>query len=159
MPENARDVATQILRTIPPVMQAMAAHLRREDPNFALPHMRVLMALAVEPRTLSELAERREVSLPTMSKTVSTLCARGWVERRADEGDRRRATLRLTDEGRGVMAEMARRAEDAFVELLGPVNAGELDTLRRGLSVLERAVGAAHPPVKNGLFGAKGSCT
>ena len=54
---------------------------------------------ALTPR-LTELAQREFVSHPTMSRIVSTLIRQGLVTRGAVAGDRRTATLTLTDDGR-----------------------------------------------------------
>ena len=48
-----------------------------------------LRVIAAGPWTMSELARRKTVSLPTMSKSVEMLARREWVERSVGEADRR----------------------------------------------------------------------
>src|SRR5918994_335817 len=70
----------------------------------------VLAALFVHgPYTLGELAERERVSSPSMNRTVNCLQESGYVTRAADESDGRKVVISLTDEGRAVVDETARR--------------------------------------------------
>jgi len=54
--------------------------------------------------SVKELSERLGMSLPSASRTVEALLRRGWLERREDERDRRVKRIRLTSEGRDVVA-------------------------------------------------------
>ncbi|MDY0908412.1 MarR family transcriptional regulator [Microbacterium sp. CFBP9034] len=65
--------------------------------------------------TLGELADRERVSAPSMNRTVNCLQESGYVARAADENDGRKVVISLTDEGRAVVDETARR-RDAWVE-------------------------------------------
>src|ERR687897_3751514 len=70
----------------------------------------VLAALWVHgSHTLGELAERERVSAPSMNRTVNCLQESGYVTRAADESDGRKVVISLTDEGRAVVDETARR--------------------------------------------------
>lgn len=65
--------------------------------------------------TLGELADRERVSAPSMNRTVNGLQESGYITRSADENDGRKVVIALTDAGRAVVAETARR-RDAWVE-------------------------------------------
>jgi DNA-binding MarR family transcriptional regulator len=147
MTETVRGAARHMLGTMPQVIQRMTSDLRHAGHCFAMPHFRALMLLSRPPHTLSELAESQGVSLPTMSKTVSTLCGRGWVAREADEDDRRKTALHLTAEGEAVLKDMRCRAEQAFVDLLSPLSEEQLARLVDGLAVLDEVVGGTPHPV------------
>jgi len=74
--------------------------------GLGLPQLKTLDALDLyegEP-TVKDLAERLCLSLPGMSRNVDDLQRRGLLERREDEHDRRMKRLRLTEEGRAVLA-------------------------------------------------------
>ncbi|MFT4215233.1 MAG: MarR family transcriptional regulator [Microbacterium sp.] len=76
----------------------------------------VLAALRVHgPHTLGELAERERVSPPSMNRTVNCLEEAGYLTRSPDEDDRRKVNIALTDAGRGIVDETARR-RDSWLE-------------------------------------------
>jgi len=51
-------------------------------------------------QTLTQLAERERVSAPSMNRTVNCLEETGYLQRVADDIDRRTANISLTDAGR-----------------------------------------------------------
>ncbi len=57
------------------------------------------------PHTLSALAERERVTAPSMNRTVNYLEERGYLRRDADEEDRRRSNIVITDAGAAVVRE------------------------------------------------------
>jgi DNA-binding MarR family transcriptional regulator len=63
------------------------------------------------PLRLSTLADRLGLDLSTVSRQVPALERAGWLAREQDPHDRRAQLLRLTPQGRGVLAD--RRAQDA----------------------------------------------
>lgn len=62
--------------------------------------------------TLSDLAERERISVPTASRIVDAMVRAGLVLRQTDEGDRRVVRLRATERGEQVV-ELACRAREA----------------------------------------------
>ena len=68
------------------------------------------------PHTLSELAERERVSAPSMNRTVNCLEESGYLTRTADDVDRRKVNIALTDAGRDVVEETARSQRDAWLD-------------------------------------------
>ncbi|MGL4254875.1 MAG: MarR family winged helix-turn-helix transcriptional regulator [Microbacterium sp.] len=101
----------------------------------------VLAALWVHgPHTLGELAVRERVSAPSMNRTVNCLQESGYVARSADENDGRKVVISLTEEGRAVVDETARR-RDAWVEAaLADLTDDERATLARAAGIMERMV-------------------
>jgi len=94
------------------VMRGLASEFRKNELSLASGHFGILMCLSQQgPLNLSDLAERLEVSLPTMSNSVSTLAGRGWVARQRDPGDRRVALVTLTEEGRQVLRKIGIQAQ------------------------------------------------
>ena len=80
--------------------------------DLSLPQYRILMFLAEGAVAASALADNLAVSRPSVTAVVDGLVSRGLVERRHDEGDRRRVGHTLTSEGRRVL-EQADAAVDA----------------------------------------------
>ena len=80
--------------------------------DLSLPQYRILMFLAEGAVAASALADNLAVSRPSVTAVVDGLVSRGLVERRHDEGDRRRVGHTLTAEGRRVL-DQADAAVDA----------------------------------------------
>ncbi|WP_127473357.1 MarR family winged helix-turn-helix transcriptional regulator [Microbacterium sulfonylureivorans] len=101
----------------------------------------VLAALWVHgSHTLGELADRERVSAPSMNRTVNCLQDSGYVSRAADETDGRKVQISLTDEGRAVVDETARR-RDAWVEAaLADLTDDERATLAKAADLMQRMV-------------------
>jgi DNA-binding MarR family transcriptional regulator len=101
----------------------------------------VLAALFVHgPHTLGELAERERVSAPSMNRTVNCLQEPGYITRSADESDGRKVVISLTDQGRAVVDETARR-RDAWVEAaLADLSVDDRATLARAAEIMEGMV-------------------
>jgi DNA-binding MarR family transcriptional regulator len=121
------------------VLGQLMRRLRAEHP-FSLSHGAVLGRLDREgPQSVSELAGAERVRPQSMAQTVSDLEADGFVTRRPDPDDRRRALVELTD--RGLAALQAERAERegwlarAMAETLSP---SEVDVLENAVEILRR---------------------
>jgi DNA-binding MarR family transcriptional regulator len=91
-------------------------------------------------RTMTELADAEQVRLPTMSALVRGLEADGLVRRDPDPDDRRAVRVRATARGRRLLQRGRERRIDNLVELLRPLDADELRTLRAAAEIIERAV-------------------
>ncbi|GAA4379467.1 MarR family winged helix-turn-helix transcriptional regulator [Agromyces bauzanensis] len=90
-------------------------------------------------QTLTELAERERVSAPSMNRTVNCLEESGYLARTADEIDRRKANIALTDAGHDVVRETLSK-RDAW-----------LTTRLRELSKEDRAILARATELMGGL--------
>jgi len=82
-----------------------------------------------EPSTLTELAGRMRVALPTMSLLVERLVRAGLLRRDRDTADRRRVLLRLSAAGGRLLAGRS------------SIDAGRVRALLAGLTPAERAAG------------------
>jgi DNA-binding MarR family transcriptional regulator len=92
------------------------------------------------PHTLGELAERERVSAPSMNRTVNCLQDSGWIARSADENDGRKVVISLTEQGRSVVDETARR-RDAWVEsALAELTEDERATIAQAAEIMARMV-------------------
>ncbi len=90
--------------------------------------------------TLTELADRERVSAPAMNRTVNCLQDAGYITRSADQNDGRKVVIDLTDAGRAVVDETARR-RDAWVEqALAELEPAERDVLARAAALMQRIV-------------------
>jgi DNA-binding MarR family transcriptional regulator len=115
------------------VTEAVWADLRRSGAAIEPSQWATLRLLSPAALTISELARAKAVSLPTMSRSVDLLARRGWVERCADDADRRQTLVRLTDDGRRILAVCRRRFEDLLSARLGGLDPESCAALVTGL--------------------------
>jgi DNA-binding MarR family transcriptional regulator len=120
------------------VLGQLLRRLRAEH-RFPLSHGAVLGRLdRAGPQSVSDLAVAEGVRPQSMAQTVSDMEADGYVRRRPDPGDRRRALVDFTDEGRAALEAdrrhrvgwLARAIEDLTPEEQG-VLAEASELLRR----------------------------
>jgi DNA-binding MarR family transcriptional regulator len=138
MSQEIADLAQDILRIIPQIMRLLAAELRSTGQLMTPGNFQLMFLLQEGPASLSELAEFQNVSLPTMSRSVSRLEKIGWVERRSDPLDRRVTILVLSDDGRKRLEEMSDLALDIVGQALETASIDERETMSAGLDVMRR---------------------
>jgi DNA-binding MarR family transcriptional regulator len=139
----ARGAAADLLMTVPHVMSTLRAQIRRcGDMEHA--QFRVLMTLLHGPRGAGDLADRFEVSAPTMSRTLDVLVEREWVSRERDTDDRRRVLVALTPKGKGRLERIREDAIDHLTQVLRGLSDAELRRLSGGLEVLAGVVREHH---------------
>jgi DNA-binding MarR family transcriptional regulator len=76
------------------------------------------------------------VSKQAVSQVIDLLVNRGYVERKADSGDRRRVDLRLTDRGQEVAEATGRGVEAVDRQLEARVSHEQIEAMRSGLMAL-----------------------
>jgi len=136
-------VTTELVDVVNLVAQVIWADMRRSGQAIEPTQWATLRLIAAGPWTMSELARHKAVSLPTMSKSVDMLARRGWVDRFVDEADRRQTLVRLTPDGREVLAECRRRAEESVERKLAGLGERERDVVTATLRTLRAALGPA----------------
>jgi DNA-binding MarR family transcriptional regulator len=97
-----RDLVAQILTAYPVLHHAVRQREVRASAGASVSaHQATILAqLDVEGgRALTEVATAMGVSLPTMSLMIDRLARAGLVDRRRDQSDGRRVSLRLTEAG------------------------------------------------------------
>lgn len=95
--------------------------------------------------TSTEVAQRTLMDKPTVSRAAASLIERGILERHIDRDDRRRAPMRLTDEGQAIYAAVLPRALASERELLDALSDTEVETLHGLLSRLAAVVSPDMP--------------
>jgi len=136
MAPSLSELSELFLRVVPQATRMIAADIRRSGLEIEPFYIHLLRILSKGERNLGELADVFSVSAPTMSKTVSTLEGRAWVQRRRSESDGRVVLVSLTPDGADLLA----RAEDyeraRIEERLASLDDAERETLFAGLETL-----------------------
>lgn len=126
-------------------------HLRKmEESGLTLTQCKTLLMLAGpegdEPYAGRDIAERLNVSLPSVSRAVDELVRSRLVRRVEDPDDRRVRRLTITDKGRRLAGEIvaARMADlEAFAASLTPAQRRKLDVALEALLENEQIAAAA----------------
>jgi long-chain acyl-CoA synthetase len=111
--------------------------------DLTLPQFRVLGILAEGSSAASGLADRLAVRRPSITAIVDGLVARGLVDRRQEDSDRRRVALRLTKDGERVLAEADRAVDEYLLAIAGYLPNKDEAMALRSLELWGRAM-AAH---------------
>jgi DNA-binding MarR family transcriptional regulator len=143
MLQSTRTGTAELLDVVSLVTQAVWTDLRRSGAAIEATQWTTLRLLAPAPCTMSELARHKAVSLPTVSRSVDMLVRRGWVERCVDDSDRRQTLVRLTVDGRRILAECRRRFEDLLAEKLDALSDRQRADLTTSLLAVRDALRAA----------------
>jgi DNA-binding MarR family transcriptional regulator len=131
------------------------ARLLRQQSDAALTPTQLAALATIDrsgPLSIGALAEVEQIGAPTATKVADKLCGAGYVERRADPGDRRVTRLATTPAGRRLLADIRARKTAWLTTRLHELSPAELTTLTDALAVLDhltappaQAVAAAEP--------------
>lgn len=138
MSAEQEQAARSLLEVMPRAMRTLGMEMRQLGPNLPPGHVGLLKLLSRGPHRLTELAGHHAVSAPTMSKTVTTLAERGWVERVRDPQDRRSVMIQITPDGRAMLAGIDQRLSARVAAMCAPLSAAECQDLQRGLEIIRR---------------------
>ncbi|MEU1708736.1 MarR family winged helix-turn-helix transcriptional regulator [Streptomyces sp. NPDC005706] len=117
--------------------------------RLSLHQLRALRALERAPESnLTGLAESLDIGLPTASRLCDRLEAAGLLERELHPHRRREVQLRLTVQGRRVLADVARRRTQALAGVLAAMPPAERSALVRGMRAFlgAKGEGPSRPP-------------
>jgi DNA-binding MarR family transcriptional regulator len=134
---------------------AFALRRRRGDLPSALKqagrlgdrHVSALISLAVAgPATVSELAERMDMTVAHASLVVSELAGAGLIDRDHDERDRRRIIVSLSDAAKPAVAEMRNRHAAPLQRFLAELDDDEAERFIDHLTKLVAYLRDERPP-------------
>jgi DNA-binding MarR family transcriptional regulator len=123
----------------------LARRLRQEAEAGITPSMLSALSSAERrgPLTMRDLCAAEQVQPPTMTRIVAALLEAGLVVREADPVDGRVAWVRVSPEGRRLLARSRRRKEAYLAKALGALDPHELEHLVTAADVLERLTALA----------------
>jgi DNA-binding MarR family transcriptional regulator len=108
--------------------------------ELTLPQYRVLGILAEGSAAASGLADRLAVRRPSITALIDGLVARGFVDRRQEDTDRRRVELRLTPEGISTLARADVAVDEYLIAIAGHLPGKEEAMALRSLELWARAM-------------------
>ncbi len=125
IPLSADQCADLIMETVPLVMRAIRAEMRRQRPlDLSVMQFRALGFVRRNPgASLSHVAAYLGLTLPSVSKMIDGLVERQLMVREADTDDRRRITLRLSAAGQEAVAASHRFTQMRIAEHIATLSA------------------------------------
>jgi DNA-binding MarR family transcriptional regulator len=107
--------------------------------DLTMPAWRSLAVIArYQPLTAKQLATLTSSDAFKVARAIELLVRRGLIDRDLDKSDRRRASLRLTAEGRKVYKDIEKFVVRVERELMAVLDAHEVAVLRQSLDKLDR---------------------
>ena len=117
---------------------------RVKSQGLTLARARLLMHLAkAEGTTQSELAELLEIEQPSMVGLIDAMEKKGFVVRRAVEGDRRAKGIFMTDVARREADTILAYANELRQQVMAGIDDKDLEVATRVLKHVARNIGAA----------------
>jgi long-chain acyl-CoA synthetase len=118
--------------------------LALSEMDLTLAQYRVLGILAEGSAAASGLADRLVVRPSSVTAIIDGLVARGLVDRRHEEGDRRKIALRLTAAGARTIAEADRSVDDYLASIAAHLPDGDEAMVLRSLELWGQALANFH---------------
>jgi len=102
-----------------------------KDYGLAVSEWRAMAVLgnSKEPLSAGEIVTRSSIDKVKVSRAIAGLTKAGYLERRVDEGDRRKVALQLTRSGYYVFEELVEKVQDLENKLLEGFSAEEKELL------------------------------
>ncbi|MCL2516505.1 MAG: MarR family winged helix-turn-helix transcriptional regulator [Microbacteriaceae bacterium] len=139
-------VLSELVQVNSRLVQAIRRIARENGQGDSLAGWRTLGVLQRSgPSRVGVLAETSQVAQPTMTKLVTGLAARGWVERLADPDDARAWRIGITADGAAALAEWRAGLASALLPYFGDLDADDIEALRRTVQVIDSHIVALEP--------------
>jgi DNA-binding MarR family transcriptional regulator len=140
MKDSPEAVARQLLEVVPFAMRLIRGEMRRRrGADLTVVQFRSLMFLQRNPGTaLRRVAEHLGLTPPTVSKMISRLAERGFVDRPDSVSDRRRVELRLTARGNALVERVRGETVVRFAEKFERLPPAEREKLTSALELLRK---------------------
>ena len=114
------------------------ALITEEFKDISVTDMHIIEAIGVmEPRTMSNIAKRLDVTMGTLTIGVNGLVKKGYVERRRGEKDRRIVFASLTSKGKAAYLHHMRFHKDMVNAVMEDITEDEAVVLMKMLNKLE----------------------
>ena len=146
-PPQAMQCATELMETIPAVMQFIRTEMRGQNAALlSVPQFRVLGFLSRHPgSSLSEVAEHLGVTRATASAMTDRLVQRGFLSRVDDPQKRRQVMLHLTEIGSNQLQQSRGKTRDTIAALMQPLTEEQLLDMSTGLAILRKVFESLEP--------------
>jgi DNA-binding MarR family transcriptional regulator len=140
----------RLMQLLPRVSKGMRRWQDQAAPCTSAPlsprHVAALEQLRDGPLTVSELASRLDLSLPTVSGVLADLDRAGFVTRHPDPADRRRTIVQITPEQRALIIQWLDGAANPLARVLDKLAPSEQQAFLKAMDMLETELRAPDTP-------------
>ena len=140
-------MCARLMRVFPRVVRGMRRYQDQTTPRTAAPlgprHVAALEQLRDGPLSVGALATRLGLTLSTVSGVLADLDRAGFVERTADQADRRRTIVQITPEARIAVQQWLDGAAAPLARVLDRLGADERAAFLKAMDMLEAEFRAA----------------
>lgn len=139
--EDKSDLIEVVFGLMRQIRREVKGSSRGDLGDLSMPQFRTLLIVRRRAgASLSEVAERMELTPAACSHMIESLVQRGLVSRQASEEDRRRIELRLTEAGEALLAAHHEAARARFAERLAPLDERERQIVAEATAILRRVL-------------------
>ena len=140
----------RLMQLFPRVTRGMRLWQDRAAPPMTAPlgprHVAALQQLRGGQVTVSELAARLGLTLPTVSGVLADLDRAGFVERHPDPADRRRTIVAITPARGALIGEWLDGAASPIARVLDKLSLGEQEAFLKAMDLLETELRQQNAP-------------
>ena len=140
----------RLMQLFPRVSRGMRRWQDRSAPSTPAPlgprHVAALEQLRGGPVTVSELAARLGLTLPTVSGLLAELDRAGFIERHPDPADRRRTIVAITPDRSALIGEWLDGAASPIARVLDKLSPSEQEAFLKAMDLLETELGGNPSP-------------
>ncbi len=136
-----RQAVDTFWETFVPFWQQVRAHIRQvatEHFDISVEQFHILRLVRRGKRSVSELAEARNLSRPAVSQAVEALVQKGLISRLPDTQDRRHIWLVLTSPGNTLLDAVFEDTRGWMMQALSPLSDEELNDLVQAMDSLRK---------------------
>jgi DNA-binding MarR family transcriptional regulator len=134
-------ICLRLMRVFPRVVRGMRRYQDQTTPQTAAPlgprHVAALEQLRDGPLSVGALAARLGLTLSTVSGVLADLDRAGFVERTADQADRRRTIVQITPGARIAVQQWLDGAAAPLARVLDRLDADERAAFLKAMDMLE----------------------
>jgi len=135
MPQDETDRLGLLLHDQPPLRRSFEKRAERHGLSSAQWRL-VVRVFKEEGVTQARLAELLEIEPISVSRLIDRMEEAGWIERRADPGDRRVRMIHLTTRSRQIFDDMRSMAAEVYDTALAGLDDDTRRTTIRGLKAI-----------------------
>lgn len=128
--------------TFPPVWTCIRTHLRSiamENFNISVEQFHILRHIRRGIRSVSDLAEVKQISRPAISQAVEILVEKGLIVRKPSKEDRRCIELELTDSGAAMLDSIFEKNRSWMTEQMAGLEPIDLAHIQAAMKALRAA--------------------
>jgi DNA-binding MarR family transcriptional regulator len=126
-----------LMGIIPRMFQSLGQVMKSNENQFPMAQYRVLRLLTNHPIGLSLLSKQMDVSKASLCETINSMVDKGWIERRKDLSDGRKAILIVTMTGKEQTATFDLRVKNYIKNHIANVPPDKLQKVHDGVEVLK----------------------